>query len=112
PVPADGPSNVTFDAGSSFAQGDHASQLWKSFTWANTCAGGAVMLAVRAMRNAEGCMATKPTASATSTTKASKIFLSIKRVLQIGESARSTRRRPSGTPPEVGRVTLNKFAGQ
>jgi|GEM_PF-6259665 len=36
PIPADRPSKVTLAAGSSFADGDQASQLWKSFTCANT----------------------------------------------------------------------------
>src|SRR6266850_2241265 len=38
PVPAAAPSKVFRAAGSSLAHGDHASHLWKSFTWANTAA--------------------------------------------------------------------------
>ena len=40
PSPDRGPSNVALALGSSFAQGDQASQLWKSFTCANTRSGG------------------------------------------------------------------------
>ena len=54
PVPAGAPSKVFRAAGSSLAHGDHASHLWKSFTWANTAAGGAAMVAVRVIRNSEG----------------------------------------------------------
>ena len=41
PVPADAPSKVFLAVGSSFAQGDHASHLWKSLTCANTAEGAA-----------------------------------------------------------------------
>src|SRR5262245_54909614 len=38
PCPASGPSKPILAAGSSLAQGDQASHLWKSFTCANTSA--------------------------------------------------------------------------
>src|SRR5215813_7169918 len=58
PSPADGPSKVVFALGSSFAHGDHASHLWKSFTWAKTADAGAAIVADRAIRYSEGCSAT------------------------------------------------------
>src|SRR6266436_2072782 len=47
PSPADGPSKVVSASGSSFAQGDHASHLWKSFTCAKTSDAGAAIVADR-----------------------------------------------------------------
>src|SRR5271155_3671619 len=45
PVPAGAPSKTFFAAGSSFAHGDQAFQLWKSLIWAKIAAGGAVIFA-------------------------------------------------------------------
>ena len=58
PSPDRGPSNVALALGSSFAHGDQASQLWKSFTCANTRSGAAATAAVRETRNSSGCKAT------------------------------------------------------
>src|SRR5258707_1295648 len=54
PSPADAPSKVVLALGSSFAQGDHASHLWKSFTCAKTSGAGAAIVADRATRYSEG----------------------------------------------------------
>src|SRR5262249_22582742 len=51
PWPAGAPSNVFLAAGSSFAHGDQASQLWKSLTCANTAGAGAAITALRSIRN-------------------------------------------------------------
>src|SRR5215475_6672728 len=74
PSPADGPSKVVFALGSSFAQGDHASHLWKSFTWAKTWDAGAAIVADRATRYSEGCRATN---AANAATRAIRIFSNI-----------------------------------
>src|SRR5262252_3239073 len=74
PSPADEPSKVVFALGSSFAQGDHASHLWKSFTWAKTSDAGAAIVADRAIRYSEGCSATN---AATIATRAIRIFRTI-----------------------------------
>ena len=44
PSPVAGPSKEILAAGSTLAQGDQASHLWKSFTWAKTSAGVAAIL--------------------------------------------------------------------
>src|SRR6266478_9809244 len=54
PSPAGAPSNAFFAAGSSFAHGDQASQLWKSLTCATTAGAGAAMVALRSTRNSDG----------------------------------------------------------
>src|SRR3954471_21714566 len=41
PSPPGGPSNVDFALGSILAQGDQASHLWKSLSWAKTAEGAA-----------------------------------------------------------------------
>src|SRR5262249_4477810 len=56
--------------GSSFAQGDQASQLWKSLTCLKTSAGGAEIVVARTIRKSSGCMATTP--AKTTTTPASR----------------------------------------
>src|SRR6185369_14590828 len=58
PSPDDGPSKTDVACGSSFAHGDHASQLWKSLTTSNTLAGIADIAADRVIRNSPGCRAT------------------------------------------------------
>src|SRR5215467_5910336 len=75
PVPARGPSNVCFAAGSSFAHGDHASQLWRSFTWAKTTGAGAATTAERSTRKSEGRVATITQKTPVTTTKPMRIFL-------------------------------------
>src|SRR6516162_3135179 len=77
PSPADGPSKVVFALGSSFAQGDHASHLWKSFTWAKTSDAGAAIVADRAIRYSEGRRATNAANAATIATRAIRIFRNI-----------------------------------
>src|SRR5262249_16350535 len=77
PSPADGPSNVVFALGSSFAQGDHASHLWKSFTWAKTSDAGAAIVADRTTRYSEGCRATNAANAATTAARAIRIFSNI-----------------------------------
>src|SRR5207245_9898944 len=49
PWPAGAPSNEFFAAGSSFAHGDQACQLWKSLTCVNTAGAGAAMVVLRSM---------------------------------------------------------------
>src|SRR5213594_1324557 len=70
PVPDGAPSNVFLADGSSFAHGDHPAQLWKSFTCANTAATGAAIVALRVIRNSEGCRAT--TTATTPTTRTTR----------------------------------------
>src|SRR5215472_238894 len=77
PSPADGPSKAVFALGSSFAQGDHASHLWKSFTWAKTSDAGAAIVADRAIRYSEGCSATNAANAATIATRTITIFRTI-----------------------------------
>src|SRR5262247_2702327 len=77
PSPADGPSKVVFALGSSFAQGDHASHLWKSLTCAKTSDAGAAIVADRAIRYSEGCSATNAANAATIATRAIRIFSNI-----------------------------------
>src|SRR5262252_4483721 len=77
PSPADEPSKVVFALGSSFAQGDHASHLWKSFTWAKTSDAGAAIVADRAIRYSEGCRATNAANAATTAARAIRIFRTI-----------------------------------
>src|SRR5215467_12679983 len=77
PSPADGPSKVVFALGSSFAQGDHASHLRKSFTCAKTWDAGAAIVADRAIRYSEGCRATNAANAATTAARAIRIFRTI-----------------------------------
>src|SRR5262245_26868921 len=77
PSPADGPSKVVFALGSSFAQGDHASHLWKSLTCAKTWDAGAAIVADRAIRYSEGCSATNAANATTIATSAIRIFRTI-----------------------------------
>src|SRR5215467_8895192 len=77
PSPADGPSKAVFALGSSFAQGDHASHLWKSLTCAKTADAGAAMVADRAIRYSEGCSATNAANAATTAPSAIRIFRTI-----------------------------------
>src|SRR4051812_11941497 len=77
PGPAGGPPNVALAAGSSFAQGDHACQLWKLFTCAKTSGVGAATVAVRTTWNSDGCMATYPTNTTAIAASAMSIVLSI-----------------------------------
>src|SRR6516164_6522085 len=77
PSPADGPSKVVFAWGSSFAHGDHASHLWKSFTCAKTSDAGAAIVADRAIRYSEGCSATNAANAATTAPSAIRIFRTI-----------------------------------
>ena len=77
PSPADGPSKVVFALGSSFAHGDHASHLWKSFTCAKTSDAGAAIVAERAIRYSEGCRATNAANAATIEASAIRIFRTI-----------------------------------
>src|SRR4051794_20500275 len=58
PGPDSGPLNAFLALGSSFAQGDHASHLCRSFTFANTTSAGAAMRAARVTRNSDGRVAT------------------------------------------------------
>src|SRR5215471_8403621 len=83
PSPADGPSKVVFALGSSFAHGDHASHLWKSFTWAKTADAGAAIVADRAIRYSEGCSATNAANAATIATTAIRIFRTIETPLWL-----------------------------
>src|SRR5438477_728181 len=70
--------------GSSFSQGDHATQLWKSFTCAKTAAGEAEMVAVRVTRKLVGWNATTTARPITITATAIRIFQSIEfRLLSI-----------------------------
>src|SRR5205085_1086811 len=78
PVPAGGPSKEFFAAGSSFAQGDHASHLWRSFTWSNTAPGGAVMRAERVRRKSAGCRAATMRNTITRIAKVIRILMSMK----------------------------------
>src|SRR5215831_5212276 len=82
PSPADGPSKVVFALGSSFAHGDHASHLWKSFTCAKTADAGAAIVAERAIRYSEGCSATNAANAATIAASAIRIFRTIEPPLQ------------------------------
>src|SRR5258708_28859567 len=72
PSPADGPSKVVFALGSSFAQGDHASHLWKSFTCGQTSDPGRATVADRAIRYSEGCSATDAAYAAMNATRATR----------------------------------------
>src|SRR2546428_9269056 len=99
PVPAGAPSYVLFIAGSSFSYGDHASHLRKSFTCANTTGAGAEMVAVRAMRNSEGCMATTTPNTRTITARAMRILMSIHRPRGVPGFASS----PLPSPRDTGR---------
>src|SRR5215831_5022044 len=92
PSPADEPSKVVFALGSSFAQGDHASHLWKSFTWAKTSDAGAAIVADRAIRYSEGCSATNAANAATIATRAIRIFRTIETPLCNTIDARRQRR--------------------
>src|SRR5438445_490457 len=80
PWPAGAPSNEFFAAGSSFAHGDQACQLWKSLTCVNTAGAGAAMVVLRSMRNSDGCMATisasPPTTSTMTAATPSRILTS------------------------------------
>jgi len=76
-VPAGAPSYVCFIPGSSVAHGFHAAQLWKSFTWLKTAGAGAAMVAVRATRNSDGCIATTAPSPMTITARAMRLFVSI-----------------------------------
>src|SRR5258708_1623942 len=98
PVPSDGPSKEFLAAGSSFAQGDQACQLWKSFTCANTSDGGAEIVAVRVTRNSAGCMATTTTNTTTIAASARRVFLNFEKFpprqatcLSAGAAATSVR---------------------
>src|SRR5262245_15077954 len=93
PSPADGPSKVVFALGSSFAQGDHASHLWKSLTCAKTSDAGAAIVADRAIRYSEGCRATNAANAATTATRAIRIFRTIETPF-----ARPSMRAPSARP--------------
>src|SRR5947199_23007 len=64
--------------GSSFAQGDHAFQLWKSFTCANADDAGAAIVIDRTMRKSDGLVATMMTNATTMTARAIRILISIK----------------------------------
>src|SRR5262245_39886914 len=77
PSPAAGPSKVVLALGSRFAQGDHASHLWKSFTCANTSGAAAAIVADRAIRYSEGCRATNAAKAAMTAAKAMRIFRNI-----------------------------------
>src|SRR2546428_1366665 len=116
PGPAGAPSYVCFIAGSSFAHGFHASDLWKSFTCAKTAGAGAEMVAVRATRYSDGRVATMARNTTTTTASAMRIFMSIVTLLLMeiswpagaptGETSRDTalaasghrRRTPRGAP--------------
>src|SRR5215208_4131512 len=63
--------------GSSLAQGDQASQRWKSFTWVNTLAGAPAMVAVRTTRYSAGWKATTMQNTTMATARPSTIFLSM-----------------------------------
>src|SRR6516225_7809788 len=95
PSPADGPSRVVFALGSSFAQGDHASHLWKSFTWAKTSDAGAAIVADRTIRYSEGCSATNAANAATTATSAIRIFRTIEPPFCNAIDAGRRRRRSS-----------------
>src|SRR5262249_47947203 len=71
PVPEEGPSNEFLAFGSSFAQGDQASQLWKSLTCLKTSAGGAEIVVARTIRKSAGCTATTPAKTTTAPTRRS-----------------------------------------
>src|SRR5689334_13599467 len=60
PSPAGAPAYSAFAFGSSFDHGDQFSQLWKSFTLANTLSAGAATTVERSTLNSDGCMATMP----------------------------------------------------
>src|SRR5215472_17580499 len=92
PSPAEGPSKVVFALGSSFAQGDHASHLWKSLTCAKTADAGAAIVADRAIRYSEGCRATNAANAATIATTAIRIFRTIEPPLCNAIDARRQRR--------------------
>src|SRR5215813_9725850 len=77
PVPAGAPSYAVFAAGSALSQGDHASQLWRSFTCANTCSGGAEIVVVRATRKLAGCHATTTSSTTAIKARVMRIFASI-----------------------------------
>src|SRR5438093_10462820 len=81
PWPAGAPSNEFFAAGSSFAHGDQACQLWKSLTCANTAGAGAAMVVLRSIRNSDGCSATiaasTPTTSTTAAATPMRILISM-----------------------------------
>src|SRR5258708_4924028 len=75
--PAAEPSNEFLAFGSSFAQGDQASQLWKSLTCAKTSGAGAANVTDRSTRKSAGCIATTPANTTTATTSTTRIFLNI-----------------------------------
>src|SRR5262245_55675689 len=77
PVPDEDPSKEFFAVGSSFAQGDHASQLWKLFTCANTDGGGAEIAVDRWTRKVDGCRATITRNTTTRTAAMIIMFMSI-----------------------------------
>src|ERR1700712_5285188 len=77
PGPEFGPLKVLFVLGSILAHGDHASHLWKSFTFANTTSGGAAMRAARVYRKSDGRVATTTTNRTTMTESAIKIMFHI-----------------------------------
>src|SRR5436853_7327204 len=78
PVPAEGPSNVDRAAGSSFAQGDQSSQLWKLWTRGNTAEGGASIVIDLVTRNSGGLEATTPTNTTTTAATAMRAFFSVR----------------------------------
>src|SRR5262249_1369574 len=105
PFPAGAPSNEFFAAGSSFAHGDQASQLWKSLTCANTAGAGAAMVARRSMRNSDGGIATiaasTPTPSTTAAATPRRTLISISARLPQGRAGRRARDRRE-LPASVG----------
>ena len=88
PAPAAGPSKVVFALGSSFAHGDQACQLWKSFTKAKTSAAGAFMVADRSTRNSPGWKAATMANTTTTTNNTSRvrrrIFLNMEKFPEAG----------------------------
>src|SRR5215467_1070437 len=59
PLPLEAPSKEFLQLGSSLAQGDHASHLWKSLSWLKTAVGVAAMVAERDTLKSDGRVAMK-----------------------------------------------------
>src|SRR6266480_5887826 len=88
---------------------DHASQLWKSFTWANTAAAGAAIVVLRVIWNSEGCRAasTATTATTSATTTASPT-----RIFNAGRAASDHRpRTPGAAPPPAAPKPEGRYLG-
>src|SRR5512134_176736 len=83
PVPAAGPSKLSFACGSFFAHGDQARHLRSSFTCANTAGAGAANVAERDTLNSSGRVAMYATSATMTTATPMRTFTSMMRFLSL-----------------------------